>query len=175
MSRTFFIQAAATLCFCGPAMANEFGQVTATLDGTERTWYTIYIQRGDEITATATLNSGQTTDLHIQSHPRPAFTTDDVLIVDVMYLGDVSPGGAPFSIEVMYLEKRMSGPIWGSEGAARQPTLAIESLDLGDDEGHVAGGFSAQLCFIERIGADPDTGKCKDVEGRFDTRLQIEK
>ncbi len=160
------------------AISEEFGQIVATYDGEERTWYTIALKRGDEVQASSTYG-GSVMDffnLHLQGHPRPSFTATDVLSVDAMVRGGIDANGGPIDVEIIHLPEGMSGPNWISQDAPTRSTLSIESIDIGEpgDTGLFIGTFSGQVCRRESITSEPDLTNCRMIEGRIDTRLLIE-
>lgn len=163
------------LCVAGPAAAEEFGRIEATLNGEVRTWYTIALSRGGARDASATFSAGRfTSDLHLQGHPRASFTTTDVLSIDVMYQGEYRPGAAPIGASVMYMPTGMTPPFWTSEGTDTPVSVAFEELTLDGGAGRAVGTFSATLCLVEAIAGDPDSGRCQPIEGRFDTGILVE-
>ena len=125
--------------------------------------------------ASATFSTGRlTSDLHIQGHPRPSFTTSDVLSIDLMYRGRFEPGAEPMAIEVMYMPTGMRPPFWTSDQAPSPASVSFDALSLEDGAGRASGTFSATLCIVETITSEPDTARCQPIEGRFDTQLLIE-
>jgi len=174
--RSVFFAAAAWSCVAISASADEFGRIEATLNGEARTWYTLSLTQGGQTDASATFSTGSfTSDLHMQAHPRPSFTSTDVLSIDLMYQGAYQPGAAPMDIEIMYLPTGMQPPIWTSASTGTPVSVTFDELSLDGDVGRAVGAFSATLCMVETIGADPDTSQCQPIEGRFDTQVMIEK
>lgn len=166
---------AATLAGPALAAAEEFGRIEATLNGEARTWYTIALTHGGETDASATFSAApQVSDLHLQGHPRPSFTTGDVLSIDLMYIGNVGPGAVPMSAEVTYMPTGMTPPIWTSLPDGSGTTVAFDTLDLDGDIGHAAGTFAGTVCLVETVASDPDPTRCQRIEGRFDTQVLIE-
>lgn len=157
------------------AAAEEFGRIDATLDGETRAWYTIAMTQGSRTDASATVSTGGvTSDLHIQGHPRPSFTTSDVLSIDLMYRGNVQSGAEPMSVEVMYMPTGMKPPFWTSDKGASPASVSFDRLSLESGAGRASGTFSATLCIVENMTAEPDTTRCRPIEGRFDTQLLVE-
>lgn len=174
--RFIFFAAAAWLCVAIPASADEFGRIEATLNGEARTWYTLTLTLGGQTDASATFSTGSlTSDLHMQAHPRPSFTTTDVLSIDLMYRGAYQPGADPMDVEIMYMPTGMRPPFWTSSSTGTPVSVTFDELSLDSDVGHATGTFSATLCIVEALGADPDTSQCQPIEGRFDTKVMIEK
>ncbi|WP_112322735.1 hypothetical protein [Oceanibium sediminis] len=158
-----------------PLSAEEFGRIDGTLNGEPRNWYTISLTQGGQSDASATFSTGGiTSDLHLQGHPRAAFTTSDVLSIDLMYMGAVEPGKAPISVEVMYLPTGMTPPFWSSEEAPAPASVTFEELTLDGDIGRAVGSFSATLCKVESLTSGANTSQCQQIEGQFDTQVLIE-
>lgn len=159
-----------------PATAEEFGRIEATLNGEARTWYTLTMTRDGETDASARFSTNQfTSDLHLQGHPQPSFTSTDVLSIDLRYSGKYQPGAAPMEAEIMYLPAGMKPPFWTSSQTGTPVSVTFEDLSLDGETGRAAGTFTATLCMMQTLGGDPDTSQCQPIEGRFDTRVMIEK
>lgn len=173
--RTVVIVAATCLCTAIPATAEEFGRIEATLNGEARTWYTLTMARGEQAHASATFSTSRfSSDLHLQGHPRPSFTSTDVLSIDLMYRGEYQSGAAPMEAEIMYLPTGMRPPFWTSNQTGTPVSVTFEELTLDGDTGRAVGAFTATLCMTEVITDNPDTSQCQPIEGRFDTQVMIE-
>ncbi len=173
--RIGLVASAVCSCLSGSLAAQEFGRIEASLNGEARTWYTLSLSDGERTDASATFSTGKlTSDLHLQAHPRPSFTTSDMLSIDLMFRGDYQPGDAPMDVEIMYLPSGMRPPFWTSARTGTPVSVAFEELAVDGDSGRAVGTFSATLCRTEVISDDPDTGQCQPIEGRFDTRLLVE-
>jgi len=168
---------ALSLALASPALGNEFGTVNGDLNGEARQWFTLMVPMDDRLIATATLKFNRRwTDLHIQAGPTTSFTTNDVISIDLMFMGEMAAGASPMSTEVTYLPEGMSGPIWTTAEAEHgQPTVTFETLEIAEDLGRAIGTFSARLCFQDGFVAPVDLDNCQDISGHFDTQLQIER
>lgn len=156
------------------ALADEVGQVTATLGGEERTWYAISVKRGEETASTASLkNSKRLSSLTIQAHPEPRFTTSDVLSLDADWFGLAAAGKAPTTVEILYLPQGMSNPFYTTDQVETRPVMTFDTLAIDGETGQTAGSFTARLCRVAKLYEAPDTSDCLDLEGRFDTQLRI--
>lgn len=174
----FMICMALSLALPLPALSQEFGQIAATYDGEERTWYTIARESGGETQATATYGSSLANffDLHIQGHPRPTFTSTDVLSVDAMVQGGIEAGGRLVDVEILHIPDGISRPTWTSQDAPTRSTLSIEAIETGEpgETGTLTGTFSGQVCLRESMTAEPDPMNCRMIEGRIKTRILLE-
>lgn len=165
----------AAVLFGTGAMAESFGTITADYGGESRQWHTITLVAGGTTAASATFDAGRMlSELHLQGHPRPAYTTTDVLSIDVSYRSPYTPGATPMIIEIIHLPEGMSGPIWTTDRAPTQPKVSFETLDLESDTGRAIGSFEATLCFVESLYAEPDLDRCKPIVGSFETNVLIE-
>lgn len=170
---------ALALAASAPAQAEEFGRIDATLNGDARTWYTITLQQGGQRDASATFSSrrigfSSSSDLHIQGHPRPSFTTSDVLSIDLTTVGDIEPGTVADGVEVMYMPTGMRPPFWTSGEGAGSASVSFETLTLDGEIGRAVGTFQTTVCIKETLMADADPTRCQDIAGRFDTQVLIE-
>ena len=173
--KSIAIAVTAALCIGTGAAAEEFGRVEASLDGQSMTWVTLVITQGNETDASATFSVNRfASDLHIQGHPRPSFTTSDVLSIDLMYRGDIGPGTTPIEAEITYMPTGMRPPFWTSARSGVPVTISFDVLMLEGDVGRATGTFSGRICRTEILTDDPDTNDCRQIEGRIDTQVLIE-
>lgn len=167
----------AALATAEAASAEEFGRIKAALDGEAREWFTIAMETDSGTAATATFGAGpmNTGNLHVQGHPRPSFTSTDVLSVDTMFLG-TNGDAQQMDVSVMYMPDGMSGPYWQSDGAPGEASLMLETLEIGEagDIGRASGRFEAEICLKESPAAPLDTTNCRRISGSFDTRVLME-
>jgi hypothetical protein len=156
-----------------PAFAEQLGTISAEYDGTQHEWFTVTVKMNDRTVGTATFSEGRMlTDVHMQGHPRPNFTTMDVISLDVSYRSPFEAGAAPMIMEVIHMPTGMKPPIWTSEHTGTPAVIAFDTLDT--HSGHASGTFEATLCKVANLGADPDTSDCKPIKGTFDTGLVVE-
>ena len=177
MPKNLFSVAILLASMTGTSFAGEFGRISAEFGGETREWYSISMEQGGEIAASARMSSGRlTTDLHIQGHPGPSFTTTDVLSIDAMFIGKFADDATPNSVEVLHLPEGMSGPFWTSEGAPTPASVSFELLETAaaGEIGRTVGSFMAELCRKVTVTAEPDTSDCRPITGTFDTQLLME-
>lgn len=154
--------------------ADQIGEVSATFDGSERQWYTLERTVGEQTAASASFrNTKRLSSLNIQAHPEPRFSNVGVLSISASWFGTFELGKAPVSVEVLYLPEGMSNPFYTSDQVTDGATLAIESINLDEGSGHITGRFTAKLCHVTELYEAPDMGDCKDIDGAFDTKLQV--
>ncbi|MBF9030455.1 hypothetical protein HKCCE3408_08615 [Rhodobacterales bacterium HKCCE3408] len=163
---------------CAAAGAEEFGTIETTYAGEGRTWFTISMVQDGETLASADLSEGRMglVNLHLQGHPRPTFTSSDVLSIDATFMGEVAAGAEPMTLEIMYLPEGMSGPIWTSQDAPTPPMIVLETLETAEagQVGSVAATFAGEVCFRASMREEPDPTNCNTIEGRIDSQLLFE-
>lgn len=158
----------------GMASGESIGSFTIFIDGEKRTWHVITMMQSGERVATATLHRrGHLTELQLQAHPIPEFTSKDVLSIEIRFAGDYTPGDAPESIELLYTPNGLSGPLWTSRGAARVPELQIVEFDVWGKVGRLVAVISGEICVRPRLFSQTDTSDCKTLHGLIDTRLDV--
>ncbi|SIN82534.1 hypothetical protein [Vannielia litorea] len=158
-----------------PARAETLGRITAYLGGESLTWHTIDVTLGARRMVTASFEQGaRLTELRIQGHPEPRFTTRDVFSVDVRYLGAYAPGAVPLSVDVIHLPQGMGGPFWTSRGAGRPATVEVVELRVWGNYGRLVASFEAELCYRPMISAATDPQNCRPVTGVIETELVAE-
>jgi len=173
ISRT--ILAVALIAVPGAVRAEELGRITAYLNGASTTWHTVTMQQGGRRVATASFAQGaRLSELHVQGHPEPRFTTRDVFSVEVRYLGRYAPGAVPLSVDVMHMPDGMGGPFWTSRGAGTEPTVEINALEVWGNYGRLTAHFTAELCFLRIISSATDPENCRAVTGLIETELSVE-
>ncbi|MCX7560561.1 hypothetical protein OS190_13370 [Sulfitobacter sp. F26204] len=156
------------------AQAEQFGSVSAVLDGEQQDWFTISDGAGENMAASASFRKGKTlSDLSIQAHPQPRFSSKSVLSISVSFLGEYEAGKAPMTTELIYLTDGMRKPFYTSEGVTDAMSVDIELLEAEDSIGTVKGTFKSKVCLVKELYADPDLDVCKDISGSFDTQIQI--
>ncbi|MBS8227285.1 hypothetical protein DYI42_13730 [Vannielia litorea] len=133
------------------------------------------MSQGGDATASASLRRGtRLTELSVHGHPEPAFSTRDVLSLEVRYLGAYAPGALPLSVDVMHMPEGMAGPFWTSRGAANPARVDIVELDVYGSYGRLVATFEAELCFRPIISSATDTGNCRPVTGLIETEIVVE-
>lgn len=155
------------------ALAEEMGTIDADLGGEAKTWYTITLGGNSTDDSSATFDDeGGFAMLHLQGHPGDRFTTNDVISVDLMWMGTFSAEKAPISVEFLYMPNGMTGPFWTSEDAPQPATADFDVVVEGDPK--VTGTFSGMLCFKEGITTPVDTANCKPFSGTVDSTLAVQ-
>lgn len=166
--------AAAALALAGPAAAQEvIGEITGTLDGVDRVWQTLAATGPGKSYNTGVSDiAGFMWDISIQGYRdgRPEIA-GALSITLIGMTGEDTPQEAM----ILYVPERMS-QLYSSpdEGVAAEDIVQIESLELHEDGGSVAGRFSAPLCFKDGFMATPDPEDCLEIEGRFTTDLPLD-
>lgn len=159
-----------------PALAfeiEEIGTIEATFDGETIAQPTVLVRNGDEASATASLfiAGAGVSNLNIMGYG----TDNRQLILDLAYMTEQpGPQTAPIYLVITYAPQG-TGQHWTSEDALTAPSLTFSTLEIDGDEGRATGAFAALLCFAEDYEAGADTGKCRPIEGRFDTRVFVER
>lgn len=154
--------------------ASELGRITATLDGEERTWYTITLTQGGTQLATASLTrQARVDELRIQGHPIPEFTSKEALSIDALFEGGYAPGDEPVSVELLYTPNGLSGPLWISRDAPTTPRLQVVELDVWGRVGRIVAVISGDLCKRPSLFSLTDTTDCKHLNGKIESRLDV--
>lgn len=112
------------------------------------------------------------TELQLQGHPVPEFTSKDVFSIDVGYAGQYAPGAEPSSIEILYTPNGLSGPIWTSRGAPNAPRLQIVEFKVWGNVGQFIGVITGEVCERPRLFSRTNTANCKPLNGKIETRFE---
>jgi len=153
---------------------DELGQITAFMDGDQRTWHVITFEQSGRDFATATFRqSGHLAELQMQGHPVPEFTSKEVLSIDARFKGLYTPEAEPMSVDILYTPNGLSGPFWTSRGTQEQPDFEILSFDIWGDVGTLSALFSGQICKRQRLFSQTDTTDCIRVNGLVETRVEM--
>lgn len=158
-----------------PSLAFEtedIGMIEASFDDATITQPTVIARDGDEASATAFIFlTGITAALGIAG-----YTTDNArLSVEVDYMTEnPGPETVPLGVTISY-DPPGPGGFWTSEGAPSPPSVTFTVLGADDAEGRAVGSFAAQLCFAEGYEGGGDPGNCRMIDGRFDTRIFVER
>ncbi|MGR3795449.1 hypothetical protein [Vannielia sp. SX4] len=158
-----------------PVAAEGLGRITAYIAGEAEEWHTITMEQGGRKVATASFEQGaRLTELRVQGHPEPRFTSRDVFSVDVRFEGPFAPGAEPLSVDVMHVPEGMGGPFWTSRGAAKPARIDIVELEVYGSYGRLVATFEAELCFRPIISSATDTGNCRPVTGVIETEIAVD-
>lgn len=158
-----------------PATGEALGRITAYLDGVPQNWHTVTMQQGGRKVATASFTQGaRLSELRIQGHPEPRFSTRGVFSLEVRYLGIYVPATLPLSVDVMYVPEGLGGPFWTSRGATRPATVDVVELETWGNYGRLVAAFDAELCLRAMISAFTDPTTCREVTGVIETELSVE-
>lgn len=156
------------------ASAEQFGTVSFTMDGVEQEWFTISEGTGEDMAASASLKSGERlSNLSIQAHPAPKFSSKNVLDIDLTFFGANAPDKAPNFVDVIYTTNGMRAPFYSNKGSAVAPTATVEFTDEAGNLARIKGTFTATLCLAKDLYGDVDTSDCRDVSGSFDTGILL--
>lgn len=157
-----------------PATAETLGGITAFLDGEERHWHTVTMERRDRTLASASLERGpRLTELFVHGHREPRFGLQGQVSIEVRYLGDFRPDATPLSVDIIFAPRGMGGPFWTTRGAPDRSTIDVIALDIWGNSGRLEAAFSGLLCLRETISTATDSGNCKRINGMIDTRLHV--
>ena len=152
----------------------EIGMIEANFDGESISQPVVIVSDGANEDATAFFMSpgGGFTALSLA-----ALNVDRMalgLMLDLNYqVALPAPEATPFSVEISYTRADEDG-YWTSDQSPSAPVVTFSTLEFGDAEGRATGSFQAVLCYAEDYGSDADTGNCLPIEGRFDTRFNVQ-
>lgn len=167
---------AAVLVVGSAAHGEVLGWIEADLGGKEMSWHTITVARTDGDIATASLRLGpRLTEFQIQGHRTAAFTSRDVLSLDLRYPVPFELGAPPVAIDILYMPEGMGGPFWTSAGAGMAPVVQLLSLDVWGSYGRVEALFAGELCLRPIISSATDPDTCRDLTGRIETELLVDR
>ncbi|WP_114967034.1 hypothetical protein [Alkalilacustris brevis] len=157
-----------------PAAATSqqvIGEITATLDGEERSWQTLGHGPDSYNTGLTDFGFGMyQVSIHGFPDGRPGIRGSLQIV-----FGGMEGGDDPTEVEILYIPERMSQSYaLPEDDAARAGALVLDRLEADGNEGFAAGRISAMLCFKEGFMATPDPDDCITVEGRFETALLLE-
>lgn len=160
--------------FCAPpAWSVELGQVRFTSDGVDHTWYTLTHEVRGTPRPSAQLSSRSIADsIDIDAFPDPGAATLERLSLSWIYPRSISQPGPPdytraIGLSITQLQGIVTGPQWVSRNAQ----LDLATTELEGDPGHLAGAFTAELCYVTELYADPDESTCQPVSGSLDTAI----
>lgn len=164
------------LALAGAAWAQDaetVGTIEGTVNGEPMTWYLLAMDTPEGPQSTATWSSimGVMYDLSLQAHPEPTFVIEDALSLNFSLMA--LPSGCPCTygpneVEVLYwTTSSMFGDLHSSvDGGTAEATLTtFEEIEEGVYR--LEGTFSAEMPYVEGIGAEPDTENVAVVEGAF--------
>ncbi|MCT8971515.1 hypothetical protein [Microbaculum marinisediminis] len=149
------------------AAMETIGTITATV-GDEAQQWEILGSDGDDAMAKAH-KIGPVTSLEIHGGGQGQ------LVIEAIFAGSLSPDSRPQEVTVVLFPKGegFMGNRWTSEGAGSDPQVTFDALEVGDESGQAEGSFAARLCRAKGFG-DADTADCREISGRFATRLVVE-
>lgn len=147
--------------------AEGVGVITAQLDDEHYHGITLGETRNHQASATWS-RFGPVTILNLQAHDPEAESM--MLNVFNLEISLTDRGGSPQvdSATFSYWPEGMNNTFYSSEES--EVTVTFESFTL-DDNAHVVGTFSGQMCAKSSFFSEPDTSDCKNVTGTFDTVL----
>jgi len=170
----FRIAALVLFSFPVATAAEQLGTVSIIWDGEAQDWFTISDGTGDALIASASLKSGERlSSISIQAHPKPKFSSKNVLSISLTYLGAFVPDTPPTGAEFIYTTNGMRPPFYTSAGAPVAPTVTVEGYEATQQDGQLTGTFSATLCLANDLYGDVDTNDCKELSGSFNTGIVL--
>lgn len=168
------VSAAALFLLPQFGFAESVGTVDVDLGGEVRTFHTVGMKRDGQTAMTSTFNlSDRLSDLTIQAHPVPRFTSTDVISINASWFGAYSDGAAPASVEVLWLPEGMSKPFYTSDQVSEAPVLEIGMINRDGETGQITGTISATVCRVSGLYEPPDMEDCLPLTGTFDTQVLV--
>lgn len=163
------------LVFATPAPAfeiEEIGTIEATFGDESIVQPTVLARDGDEASGTAFLFLGGG---GFSSFSLAGYSADNRRLgLEVDYMTEEpSPETAPLGLTITYAPEGKQEH-WTSEDAPSAPSVTFTTFEFADGEGRAAGSFAAVLCYAADYESGADTGNCRPIEGRFDTRFFVE-
>lgn len=162
----------ATIALLAPALpaaadTTRIGTIEATFGDQAIRQTTVHVDAGDDTMATAEFDEGP-------GYVNLSIYGGDVrqqLSLSLMYMGGTpGPAAQPVEASVAWFPNGM-GDHWSSEDAPQPATFTFSRLDMGGDQGHATGTFTATLCAVTMTGAPAATPDCRPISGSFDTQL----
>ncbi len=164
--------AAAVALIATPAAADSdaIGEILTEIDGVSGVWQTLRPEEDEAGRGTNYRDFGFVWQVGLLG--RPADAPDDK--------GDrlaISFSGMDGEIEateaLIVLFDADSGRSFYSADA-NAGLVAVERLDLNTGKAFVEGRFAASLCFRDGLFSAPDPEDCREISGRFVTRLPLD-
>lgn len=154
-----------TLVPAAPAQANEIGRIEATLDGAPMAWRTLGPDGSSVEYNTWVRDDFGMTSVSIMGFPPGPVTMRGVLQLTFSMM----PGDSGLFEQEVILAPDGMRQIWTApEG---ENLITVEQFDAGSAEAMVSGLISGRLCRKDGMFAEPDPDDCRQIEGRFETRL----
>lgn len=155
------------LAFSSPAFAQQevIGEVIATIDGDAFEWRAYGPdQSGTDYNTSLNTQFGMP-DVSVMGFPPGEITMRGIVQLSFMLM--------PNSLdtvdqEVIFAPEGMSQMWMSLDG---EDLITIEEFDATEPTGAVSGRFSGRVCQKESMFAEPDPDNCKEIEGRFTSRL----
>ena len=161
--------------FTTPVLAfetEEIGTLEATFGDESIAQPTVIAKTDDETSATAYLAviGGGFSSLSLTG-----FSPDNSRLDISMTFMAQKPGPqtAPISLEISY-SPTGGGEHWTSDGTPTPPSVTFTTFENDGKEGRAVGSFAGELCYAKDYGSEADTGNCRPIEGRFDTKILVE-
>lgn len=158
-----------------PALAfeiEEIGSIKADFDGEAITQPTVLAKQEGKASATAFLflPGGGMSGLSLAGYSRD----NKRLGLEVSYMTErPDPQTVPIDLTITYAPKGTKEH-WTSEDAPTPVEITFTTLETKGEEGRAIGTFKAILCYAENYDSGSDTGNCRPIEGRFETKIFIE-
>lgn len=157
----------------GLALAQDnIGTITASVDGTEMTWY-ITAEDGESQSGALATMGVPTTDISLWGNPdagKLAMLTG-ALVID--FLAMTAGGPVAVAPELQYLEDGYTGAwIALSDDTV---TVTLTALEQSDSTVHVAGDFEATAAFTDDMATmTTDPTRTKHIAGHFEATLPLQ-
>ena len=173
----FLIMLAVGIVASSPLLAleiEEIGRIEARFGDEDISLPTVIARSGGEADATAFMMfpGGGFADLSLAGVSMDSRARLDLNLSYMSASPDLQT--APLSGDIAYTPAETSG-YWTSEDAPTPAVITFTTLTIAGEEGRATGRFTAQLCFAEDYGAEPDPGNCRPIEGSFDTPFAVER
>lgn len=180
--------------FCLPVGAEDLGKIAFSFDGKDHEWPTITRQASGKTIASARLTKTRLVNtMTIDAYEKQTDSRGAILNVQLLYATGMrpksprlpkasgrsaddkqapaaSPGyGRPTSVDIIFFTSGTRGSVW----QGRNERVEIQSHDLSGNVGRITASFSAEMCFAEKLYADPDEGRCQPISGNIETQVML--
>lgn len=147
------------------AQPETIGEIVATIDGEAFEWRALGPDSSGNDYNTAVNAQYGYLDVSVMGFPPGSVTMRGVVQLTFMLM----PGSLEtMDQEVIFAPEGMR-QMWTSlEG---EDLITIEHLDASEPTGEVSGRFAGRVCQKESMFAEPDPDRCKEIDGRFSSRL----
>lgn len=149
------------------AAQDSIGEMTATIDGTQKSWRMLGPDGSGQDYNTGLRMFGPMANVSAMGFPPGRITMRGSVQLSFTML----PGSLDtMEQEVIFAPEGM-GRIWST--LPEENALTITRFETDSEGGMVAGEIAGRLCLKESLFADPDPDNCQSIEGSFSTRLPL--